>query len=231
MAELVLEALGVGRRLGGRWALRDVSVAVRRGESVMLHGPNGSGKTTLLRVLASALSPTTGTVRTFGGEPRENRRRIGLLSHADGHWDELSGLDNLELARSLGKFSGSVAEVLDRVGLTSRAGDPVRAYSAGMRKRLAFARLLLKNPELILLDEPYAALDADGHGFVDELLNSFSGAGRTLIVSTHQTSRVRRFCDRELVLAEGRLATGHVAPGASRDSGPPADSETGSGPA
>lgn len=222
MAETVIAAESVGRRLGGRWALRDISLQVHRGESVMLHGANGSGKTTLLRVLGSALSPTVGTVRTFGGIPRDHRGTIGLLSHADGHYDDLSGRDNLSLARSLGSLPGDVAALLDRVGLMARANDPVRVYSAGMRKRLAFARLLLKNPALVLLDEPYAALDHEGHEFVDLLLASLRAEGRTVVVSTHQVRRVRGFCDRAIQLEAGRIVefgTGGIAnpEGAKRD--------------
>lgn len=205
MAEPVIAAESVGRRLGGRWALRDISIQVYRGESVMLRGPNGSGKTTLLRVLASALSPTVGVVRAFGGHPRDHRGSIGLLSHADGHYDELSGRDNLMLAKSLGSLEGEVPYLLHRVGLNARANDPVRVYSAGMRKRLAFARLLLKNPALVLLDEPYAALDTDGHDFVDLLLGSLRSEGRTVIISTHQVRRVGAMCSREIRLESGRV--------------------------
>ena len=230
MSEAVLEATGVGRRLGGRWALRDVTITVCRGECVMLHGPNGSGKTTLLRVFASALSPTTGSVRAFGGSPRDHLRQIGLLSHADGHYDDLSGRDNLALARSLGSLTGHVPDVLALVGLSGRADDPVRAYSAGMRKRLAFARLLLKSPALVLLDEPYAALDGEGHAFVDALLASLRAEGRTVVISTHQVSRVGPRCDRSVQLYAGRVANGDsplVDTANPQDSGPPPAKPTG----
>lgn len=208
MSGVVVEARGVGRRLGGRWALRDVNLTVGSGQMVLLHGPNGSGKTTLLRVLSSALSPTVGTVQLFGNVAIEQRSRLGLLSHADGHYDELSGRDNLHLASALGRLKGSVPAVLERVGLHARADDPVRAYSAGMRKRLSFARLLLKDPPLVLLDEPYSALDPEGHNFVDGLLAEFRAEGRTVIVSTHQISRVGRWSTLSIRLEAGRVANG-----------------------
>jgi heme exporter protein A len=205
MATPAVVAAGLGRRFVGRWAVRDVSIEVPAGALLLLHGPNGAGKTTLVRLLASALSPTEGKVAVFGCEPREVRSRMALLSHADGHYDELSARDNLEQARQLGRLRGSVDEVLQRVGLGHRQHDPVRQYSAGMRKRLAFARLLLKAPELALLDEPYAALDAEGHALVDTLFRELHEAGTTLVVSTHQVHRLAPLCTHHAELGAGRL--------------------------
>lgn len=204
-----IEAAEVGRRFVGRWAIRSVNLVISRGSCVLLHGANGSGKTTLLRVLGSALSPTTGTVRVLGKPAAEAREAIGLLSHADGHYDELSGRDNLDLAMHLGRWSGDVKGVLDRVGLADRANDPVRVYSAGMRKRLAFARLLLKSPPVVLLDEPYAALDPAGHDLVDGLCAEFAASGATVVLSTHQPARVSSWCDREIRLDAGSVVEVH----------------------
>lgn len=217
MAAPALLAAGVGRRFLGRWAVRNVSFELPAGALLLVHGANGAGKTTLLRVLASALSPTEGSVSVFGGPPSDSRARLSLLSHADGHYDELSGRDNLEAARRLGNLSGNVGEVLSRVGLATRADDPVRQYSAGMRKRLAFARVLLKSPALALFDEPYAALDADGHVLVDTLFRDLHAAGTTLVVSTHQVGRVAPISTHTAELASGRLVAfgraGTDAPG------------------
>jgi heme exporter protein A len=205
MPDPAIVASSVGRRFGGRWAIRNVTLTVEPGQSVLVHGANGSGKTTLLRVLASAISPTAGTV-TLHGEPAiEARRLLGLLSHADGHYDELSGRDNLDLAVRLGRLPDRVDEVLDRVGLRLRAGDPVRGYSAGMRKRLSFARLLLKAPKVVFLDEPYAALDPAGHTFVDELCAEFAQKGTTVLISTHQVGRVAQWCERAIQMDAGAL--------------------------
>jgi ABC-type multidrug transport system ATPase subunit len=147
-----------------------------------------------------------GSVHLFGVPPIDARSRLALLSHADGHYDELSGRDNLELAKELGRLPGAIDVALDRVGLRTRADDLVRAYSSGMRKRLAFARLLLKSPPLVFLDEPYAALDHDGHALVDRLLGEFRMAGATVLVSTHQVARVRPLCDEAFELQAGSLA-------------------------
>jgi heme exporter protein A len=205
MATPAITATGVGRRFAGRWALRRVDLVVPQGAFVLVTGPNGAGKTTLLRVLASALSATEGTVQLFGGPAAEARPRVALLSHADAHYDELSGRDNLEQARALGGLRGDVDAVLDRVGLCARQRDPVRQYSAGMRKRLSFARLLLKEPALALFDEPYAALDADGHALVDTLFSELHAAGTTLLVSTHQAARVSPWSSHTLRLASGEV--------------------------
>ena len=217
MAEPAIEAVGAGRRFLGRWALRDVSFVLPEGAALLVHGANGAGKTTLLRVIASALTPNTGHVRLFGGPPADARARVGLLSHADGHYDDLSGRDNLEAAQRLGRLVGSVPAVLEQVGLAARADDPVRQYSAGMRKRLAFARLLLKSPALALFDEPYAALDADGHRLVDALFRELRERGTTVVVSTHQVARVAPMCTYAAQLEGGRLVafgrTAHVAVG------------------
>jgi heme exporter protein A len=186
--------------------LRDIDVCVQPGATVLVYGPNGSGKTTLLRVLSSALSPTAGTVEVLGRAAAESRANLALLSHADGHYDELSGRDNLELAKELGNLPGEIAATLERVGLAARADDPVRAYSAGMRKRLAFARLLLKSPRVVFLDEPYAALDPSGHDFVDGLLGEFHQAGATVLVSTHQVARVAALSTDAIQLQGGKIA-------------------------
>ncbi len=201
-----IRAQNLTRRLGRTWALCGVDLEVQPGRSLMLFGANGAGKTTLVRVLATALRPTSGTLHVFGTPPDDaTRRRIGLLSHADGHYDDLSARENLALAASLGDPVGSVVEVLDRVGLGPRADDTVGTFSAGMRKRLAFARLLLKDPEIVLLDEPYAQLDPAGHEFVDTLLAELRARGKTVVVSTHMVPRVATVCHDAVQLEKGRI--------------------------
>lgn len=211
-----VRAREIGRRFAGRWALSGVSVEVEAGESVLLYGPNGAGKTTLLRVLSSAIAPTRGEVEIFGKPAIEQRAMLALLTHADGHYDELSGFDNLELAARLGNLRGDVPRLLDRVGLGARGGDPVRTYSAGMRKRLSFARLLLKAPQVAMFDEPYAALDGAGHTFVDELFAELRARGATVIVSTHQVSRVAPMCHRAVRIDAGKIVWQGAGPDAVR---------------
>jgi len=202
----VLQARALTRRLGPTWALRGVDLDLVEGRMVMLNGPNGAGKTTLVRVLATALRPTAGSLHLFG-RPLEavDRARVGLLTHADGHYDALSARENLRVAAALGPVRRPLEEVLELVGLAPRADDMVGTYSAGMRKRLAFARLLMKDPDLVLLDEPYAQLDPSGHALVDGLLAAWRAGGRTVLVSTHMVSRVASLVDDAVRLEGGRI--------------------------
>jgi ABC-2 type transport system ATP-binding protein len=200
-------ARGLARRLGTRWALRGVDLDIPRGRMVMIAGPNGAGKTTLVRVLATALRPTRGTLALLGAPADDPPRRdIGMVSHADHHYDSLTGRENLQLAADLGATRAPPDAVLARVGLAARADDPVATYSAGMRKRLAFARLLAKAPTLVLLDEPYAGMDPQGAALVDSLLAQWRADGTTVIVSTHQLGRVAPACDDAVLLRDGRVA-------------------------
>jgi heme exporter protein A len=206
MSTPAIEARQLTRRLGPSWALRGVDLVLPQGRSLLLFGANGAGKTTLVRVLATALRPTGGTLTLFGAPPSQDvRPRLGLLSHADGHYDALSARENLAIAADLGPTQRGIDDVLAQTGLAARAADLVGTFSAGMRKRLAFARLLMKDPEIVLLDEPYAQLDPRGHTFVDDLLADLRARGRTVVVSTHMVERVAPFCDDAVRLDAGRV--------------------------
>jgi heme ABC exporter ATP-binding subunit CcmA len=210
MSAVVTRSLA--RRYGRRFALFDVSFEVPAGACVMLTGRNGSGKTTLLRVLSTLLRPDRGEVRVLGHDARAEaeavRRRTALLGHRAFLYEPLTALENLALpARLLGRESGRAAlvERLREVGLAERADDPVSTFSAGMRQRLALARVLLKDAEVVLLDEPYGHLDPPGFRLVDGLLEALRGKGRTVLMATHLLERGREHCERALVLEAGRL--------------------------
>ena len=208
-----LEGHELSKRYGARWALVRVSFRLAKGEIAMLAGRNGSGKSTLLRVLATALRPDLGTARVAGldvvADRDEVRRRVALLDHRSHVYDVLSALENLEvMAGFLGDAAldrGRLMAVLEEVGLADRAGDPVAAFSAGMRERLALARVLLKAPEVALLDEPYGELDPPGFRLVDGVLDRLRRRGATVLMATHLVERGREHCDRALVLAGGGL--------------------------
>lgn len=206
-AAAAVSAKGVGRRMGGAWALRSVDLEVPVGRTCMLFGANGAGKTTLIRLLGTAIRPSLGTLRLFGGPAPAARARIGMLSHADHHYDDLSAAENLRLGAMLSDPArvAHIPAVLAEVGLGARADDAVRGFSAGMRKRLAFARLLLKDPELILLDEPYAQLDPAGALLIDQVLRELRAEGVTMLVSTHQLDRVAAFCGRAAQIVDGKV--------------------------
>jgi heme exporter protein A len=206
---IAVAAAGICRRYGRRWALTDVSFEIEEGALAMVTGRNGSGKSTLLRVLATAIRADRGSVRILGLEDRDDARgAIALLGHHTHLYEPLTAVENLAVpARFLGLEAGrrSLLSRLEEVGLGDRGDDPVQTFSAGMRQRLALARVLLQEPRVALLDEPYGHLDPPGFGLVDDLLLRFRKQGCTVLMATHLVERGRDLCDRSLVLEGGRL--------------------------
>jgi heme ABC exporter ATP-binding subunit CcmA len=195
-------------------ALAGVTLRVEAGRAIAVLGPNGAGKTTLLRILATALRPSFGMAAVDGidvaEQPEEIRPRVAFLPHATGLYDDLSAAENLRFAAQLMGLprpdrAGRVGAALDRVGLTADRDIRVSAFSAGMRRRLALGRLLLGHPRLLLLDEPYAALDAPGMALVDALLDEWRAAGATVLVATHAGERLAARVDGWLRLVDGLL--------------------------
>lgn len=205
------ELSDVSKRYGNRWAIARLSFQLGPGEALLLTGANGSGKTTLLRLLATATSPTAGSIRVFGLESKteaaEIRRRTALLSHASFIYEDLSASQNLVV---FGRLLGIAhpkdrsTEALSRVGLTNRSETPVRHFSAGMRKRLSIARLLLKAPSLALLDEPFGALDPTGVREMENIIHELRSQGSALVLATHLVEHGQALCDRRLHLDNGR---------------------------
>ncbi|HEX7051033.1 MAG TPA: heme ABC exporter ATP-binding protein CcmA [Longimicrobiales bacterium] len=213
-----VEVEGIARRFGHRWALRGISLRVEPGEVVALVGHNGSGKTTLLRVIATALRPTRGDGRVFGYDLRRDaarvREHVGLLGHAPGVYGDLTAAENLRFAARMAGLAAddrAIAHALERVGLAREADVRARGFSAGMRRRLALARIVLRRPRLLLLDEPYASLDDDGVARVDAILAELKSAGHAALVATHGDPHARGVVDRVLSLAGGRIAAAPAA--------------------
>ncbi|MCB9794070.1 MAG: heme ABC exporter ATP-binding protein CcmA [Alphaproteobacteria bacterium] len=209
MSSPILQASQLSRRFGRRWALARVDLEVQPGERLLIVGANGSGKTTLLRMLATLIQPSLGSLTLFGLDAQrslsEVRARLALLSHANALYEDLSGPENLRVvAGLLGREAERVEPLLEKVGLELR-DDPVRGYSAGMRKRLAFARLLLQRPDLAFLDEPYGQLDPAGFNLVDDLVDGLTEAGTTVIMASHLVGRAGTLCDRALLLDKGHV--------------------------
>jgi heme exporter protein A len=201
---LAIEVENVARRYGRRWALAGVSFNVEQGSVLMVAGRNGSGKTTLLRVLSTAIRPDGGSAHVAGfdvvHERVDVRKNTALLSHASYLYDALSARENLGV---LG-LNGNIDAHLDRVGLLARADDAVATYSAGMRKRLSFARVLLQNASVVMLDEPYGQLDPEGFVLVDEVVAELKSRGVTVVIATHQIEHVTHIADRTITLEAGR---------------------------
>lgn len=209
---IAVSAARVCRRYGRRWALADVSFEVSEGALVMITGRNGSGKSTLLRVLSTAIRSDSGTIRILGHATHENRdlarAKTALLGHRTHLYEPLTAIENLAVAaRFLGKDRRRAALLaqLDEVGLADRADDAVQTFSAGMRQRLALARVLLQEARVAFLDEPYGHLDPAGFLLVDRLLRRLKKEGATVLMATHLLARGRDLCDRALVLEAGRL--------------------------
>ncbi len=206
--------VGVAHRLGDRWALRGITLRVDTGETVAVVGPNGSGKTTLLRILATSLVPLRGSGEVFGhdlaSDPDAVRRVVAMLGHSTGLYDELTAAENLAFAVRMqgdAPSAGMIDGVLDAVGMLTHGGDRVRTLSSGMRRRIALARLLLRRPRLLLLDEPYNALDAAGVELVDGLIRETASSGGAALVVTHDLGRLASQFDRVVTLGAGRVIT------------------------
>lgn len=210
--ESAIETVGLSRRYGRRWALVDVGIAIERGSSVMVVGRNGSGKSTLFRVLSTAIRPDQGTVRIEGFDSRthrvEIRTRVALLSHYSYLYEALSALENLQVIARLMRMPSSRQDLipfLARVDLEKRGDDAVMTFSAGMRKRLSLARVLMQDAPVVFLDEPYGQLDPAGFGFVDRMVEDLIRRGATVLMATHQVDRAASLCGKGLMLEAGRV--------------------------
>jgi len=215
VAASAIELEGLGRRFGERHALRDVSLSLPPGATLVVLGSNGAGKSTLLRILAGLLRPHAGRVRVLGRElPDEGwavRGRVGLLGHEPLLYRELSARENLRFhARLHGVGPARVEEVLEAVGLGRRAQDRVAELSRGMVQRVAVARSVLHDPAVLLLDEPLANLDPAAAALVDPLIGRASG--RTRVLTSHDPAAGLAEADLALGLRAGRAAL--VAPAA-----------------
>jgi len=207
-----VELEGVTKRFSRTWALRGIGVTVDRGESVCLLGPNGSGKTTLLRILATATRPSSGRACVFGYDTASNgdqiRERVGLLSHRTFLYPELTAVENLRFAGGMCGLAidrPALHQALRDVGLDHAADRRVRGFSQGMIQRLALARATLHRPPLLLLDEPYSALDSGALQLLDRFLDRFAADGGTMILVTHQIERGLAACRRTVALKTGRV--------------------------
>ena len=213
MSDNVIELRGLRKVVRGRKrrivAVDALDLEVPRGGVYGFLGPNGSGKTTTIRCLLGLARPTSGEVRLMGRPvPRHLAAAIGgvgALVETPGVMPGMTAEDTLVvLATSAGIGRRRVDEVLEQVGLASRAGDAARGYSLGMRQRLGVAVALLKDPELLILDEPANGLDPAGIRDMRDLLRSLGAEGRTVFVSSHQLAEVQQICDRVAIVAAGR---------------------------
>jgi len=221
MSDVVIETHGLQkvfhtRRGERRVAVRDLDLAVPAGGVHGFLGPNGSGKTTTIRMLLGLARPTAGTMRLFGRQvPRDLPAvmpRVGAVVESPKFSPNLSGRRNLLLlARSIGEPDQRVDEALETVSLTGRERDRYRAYSLGMKQRLAIAATLLKDPDLLILDEPTNGLDPAGIREIRDTIRDLGARGVTVLLSSHILAEVQQVCDSATIIGHGRmLASGRV---------------------
>ncbi|MFL5760927.1 MAG: ATP-binding cassette domain-containing protein [Thermomicrobiales bacterium] len=206
---LVVETRGLSKRYGERIvAVSDLALRVRRGEVYGFLGPNGAGKTTTLRMLLGLIRPTAGTALVLGEPPGSSRglARLGAMIEAPAFYPFLSAHDNLRvLAKHAGVPEARIEPVLDEVELSDRAGDRFSTYSQGMKQRLGVAAALLKDPELLILDEPTNGLDPAGMVEMRTLIRDLGRGRRTVLLSSHLMTEVEQVCDRVGVIRRGEL--------------------------
>jgi heme exporter protein A len=194
----VIRGQGLEKRYGRKRVLAGVDVAVPDGGFVVVTGPNGSGKTTLLRLLAGLAAPTRGSLVV-----QVDRSRLGYLAHEPLVYRELTAVENLDLYGRLYRVPERrerIGMLLERFSLWEARNERVSTYSRGMTQRLGLCRALLHQPELLVLDEPYSALDDDGSSVLDRELEALAGR-QTLVVATHDPGRLASLSTGELALA------------------------------
>jgi heme ABC exporter ATP-binding subunit CcmA len=220
MATPLVELESVSRIFGRFPALRKISLRLTPGCCYVLLGENGAGKSTLLRILAGLLEPTLGKASFYvSGKPEkiaEQRARIGYMSHAPMLYDELSAMENLQYFAALYRGFPCLepAEALRSVGLDPTLDRPVGQFSQGMRQRTSLARVLLAQPELLLLDEPFSNMDAVSAARMVTLLSQLRSSSRTVVLTTHQRPLAEPLADYFLTMEAGQLAS--ITSGAAR---------------
>ncbi|MEZ5176273.1 MAG: heme ABC exporter ATP-binding protein CcmA [Acidimicrobiia bacterium] len=205
---------GVAVRAGSIPILRDINLSVGPGEAVGLFGANGAGKTTLLRLIATMTRPSHGTGSVFGADLNspdrfQVRSRIGYIGHTPGWYPELTLFENLSfIADAMGIADADVDAWLAAVGLGAARDRRADRCSHGMQRRAEFARVLMTEPDLLLLDEPHSALDADAVNLVDRLVHRTVERGGAAVLVSHDHTRVRGLADRILTIENGTIAGG-----------------------
>ncbi|MGH2698629.1 MAG: ATP-binding cassette domain-containing protein [Actinomycetota bacterium] len=208
MTDFVIETHDITKRYGDNVAVDHLNLRVRRGEVYGFLGPNGAGKTTTLRMLLGLTRATSGRTEVLGGPPGspESIAHIGALIESPGFYPGLSGRDNLcVLAHHSGAPRQRIDSVLEEVGLANRAKDRFATYSQGMKQRLGVAAALLKDPELLILDEPTNGLDPGGMAEMRSFIRGLGRGRRTVLLSTHLMPEVEQACDRAGVISRGVL--------------------------
>ena len=209
--EVILRTTGLTKKFGKRTAVNNLNLEVRKGEVFGFLGPNGSGKSTTVSMITGLITPTSGSVTAFGLDLKTNYweiiHRVGATIESPAFYPYMSGWDNLELfSIAIGGIPEyKIKEVLERVNLLDRAKDKYKQYSLGMKQRLAIAAALLRDPELVILDEPTNGLDPAGYKEVRDLIPSLAGENHTIILCSHLLHEVELICNRVTIIKEGNV--------------------------
>ena len=197
----------VSKRFGFRYILKDINFSINTGEFVMLIGNNGAGKSTLLRIISSLMKPSKGQINFRGTKQNDNLlewlRIMGNITHENRLYSDLNSKDNLRIYGNLygvKQLDSKIDDVLSKIDLAHVALLPVRNFSSGMKKRLMIGRLMLYNPEILILDEPYTGLDQNSFHWFQEYLQQFHQKGYTVLMATHQLALGLELASRVLVL-------------------------------
>lgn len=208
----IISVNNISKIINNNLILKDINLSIYSGEAFGILGPNGSGKTTLLRTILGLYTPTNGSVSIQGSRLNslnDNiKRKIGIVLDSNGLYPRLTAYSNLEFyARiyGLNNIDQKIDEVLDYVGLKERKHSRVAEFSLGMLRRLAIARAIIHDPDIVILDEPTNGLDPEGTLLVRNLLLSLKNKGKTVIINSHNLSEVEKICDRIAILHKGQL--------------------------
>ena len=211
----MIEVQNLTKTFNGKTVLKDISFKVKEGEIFGYLGPNGAGKTTTMRIILGLLNPTSGNAFVLGqnlGENEALRNKVGVLLENDGVYDKLSAYENLDYYAQLYGLSDGVerkrriGELLEFVGLSDRRNDKVGEFSKGMRRKLALARAIAHEPEVLFLDEPSSGLDPEAQIMVRELMLQLSAEmGVTIFLNSHDLDEVQRICSKIAILQSGEI--------------------------
>lgn len=203
---------GLIKTIGDKMILRGINLSIQKGESVAILGPNGAGKSTILKILAGLIKPTSGKVTVdeldLKNDSYEIKRKIGFLSHNSFLYDHFTPLENLKF---FGKLYGvknvekRAKKLVGEVGLSFFMHDPVRSFSRGMLQRIAIARAIIHDPDILLFDEPHTGLDQEAIKILNDVILKMKAKGATVVMVTHDFHQAVRTCDRVIIFRNGKI--------------------------
>ncbi len=208
----MIETKGLIKTIGDKMILRGINLSIKKGETVAILGPNGAGKSTVLKILGGLIKASSGEVKVNGLDLKKDsydvKRKIGFLAHNSFLYDHLTPLENLKF---FGKLYGvenveeRAKQLIDEVGLSFFTHDPVRSFSRGMMQRIAIARAIIHQPEILLFDEPHTGLDQQAIKLLNDVILRMKEEGSTILMVTHDFQQAIETCDRFIIIKNGKV--------------------------